>query len=134
MTMTDAAAAKADAAVVKRAAYTAGLRQIAGWLDAHPEVKLPFEGTLHPLTWTFGGETAREHMAAAISAFPGHLAEHATGRDDEIYAVRGAVAGVAVQFQGRRDLICTVTGYENREVPVYGPGPLLAGPGSEPAA
>lgn len=132
--MSDPAAAKADSAAVRRAAYTAGLRQIADWLDAHPEVKLPFDGTTSPFPWFFSGKSARDRMAAAVAAFPGHLEEKVTGTHGEIYALHGAFAGVKVEFQGLREQVCTVTGYETREVPVYGPGPLLAGPGSEPAA
>jgi hypothetical protein len=127
MTMTDAAAEEAQAAeAARRAAYTAGLRQIADWLDGHPEVKLPFYGTQHPFTWSFSGGSARAEMAAAVAAFPGRLTEKISGTHDEIYALTGTLDGVAVQFQARRVLVCTVTGYENRRVPVYGPGPLAA--------
>lgn len=53
----------------RRAAFTEGLRALAGILDASPEVPLPFDGRLDPIVFHFlAGDDPRAVMDAAASA------------------------------------------------------------------
>lgn len=54
-----------------RAAYVRGLRALAGILEASPEVPLPFDGRIEPVSFTFHflvGEDPAAAMASASAA------------------------------------------------------------------
>lgn len=105
---------------IKRAAVVAGFRQLAGWLEAHPEIPLPYDGPASPLAWFFYGTdaAAREGIAAVARAFPGPLAKEVVDYADgeSRFRLTGSLAGVKVLFSAERDAVCTITGYEDREV------------------
>jgi hypothetical protein len=100
-----------------RSGYTAGLRQLADVLDAHPEIPLPDRGTdeIGALYIGFWGEDAKERLAAAARAFPCNWAKSAT---DRFFNLNGQLAGLHVELTATRSQVCTavVTGVEDREV------------------
>lgn len=100
-----------------RAAYTAGLRQIADALDANPEIELPVHGTRQSLGFNLWGADAREQMAAVARILPGPWAKEV---DDTYMRLWGQIAGVRVCITAFRDSVCTrrVVGTEEREVEV----------------
>ena len=101
-----------------RAGYTAGLRQLADLLDAHPEIiPLPTQGNFSPISicvWD------REGFLAAVRALPGMRSKAATTED--YYRVDALLSGgLKVQVVTTRDTVCerVVTGTREvtREVP-----------------
>lgn len=101
----------------ERAAYTAGLRQLADALDAHPEIPLPYDGHDGPITIQFlFGADPRAEMAAAVRALP--CAWRKDARDDQYFDLNGNLAGLKLHLVAFRDEVCTrrVTGTEEREV------------------
>ena len=113
----------APAADPHRAAYTAGLRQLAGILDAHPELPLPFEGGSAGRAMSFHflfGADPRAALAAAARARPCTLAKNVRdyGEHGAYLDLAGQLAGLHVELTAYRDDVCTrrVTGTEDREV------------------
>lgn len=103
-------------AAEERAAYVAGLRQLADILDAHPEVPLPYDGDSDEITFHFlSGEDPRAEMAAAARALPCTWRKDAS---DDYFDLFGALAGLKVRLVAFRAQVCTrrVTGTEEREV------------------
>jgi len=98
-----------------RAAYIDGLRQLAGVLEEHEEIPLPFSGSITPLQTGFYGDGAREQMAAAVRAMPGKWVKDAS---DKWLNLTGQLAGLRIELYAERDAVCTrvVTGTEEREV------------------
>ncbi len=104
-----------------RAAYIAGLRQLADALEAHPEVPLPTDGTRMPLSWNLWDDDAREQMAATARALPvAWVKETREGYDGgpDYFDLSGKLGGLKVKLTACRDAVCTrvVTGTEDREV------------------
>lgn len=104
----------------ERAGYIAGLRQLADALEAHPELPLPYDGTTGALTMQFLHDDPRAAMAAAARALPCQLDKVINNYDDMpqggyLY-LRGKLAGLRVELVTYRDAVCTIAGYEDREV------------------
>jgi hypothetical protein len=105
-----------------RAAYTAGLRQLADLLDAHPEVPLPYDGTLAPITiqhlFPVNGGTVRDEFLATVRAFPG---KREKDPNDTYFDVDVQLAGLHISVTTYREQVCkrVVTGTREvtREVP-----------------
>lgn len=111
-----------------RAGYTAGLRQLADLLDAHPEIPLPFHGrpgcspiTIHHL------DGDREAFAATVRALPGRKDKAVNGN---YYNVEVALHGLRLQVTAYRDTVCEriVTGTRQVEREVPDPDALAAVP------
>lgn len=110
----------------QRAAFTAGLRAIAAFLDEHPEVPLPYlgggaEGSTLPAMSIYltDYDIAREQMAAIARAMGNAVKAPKTYHDGtEAFQVWRAFEGIAQFAQAPRDQVCTrvVTGTEDREV------------------
>jgi hypothetical protein len=83
----------------QHAEYTAGLRQLADLLDAHPEWPLP----LHQVILMFTGDDARGRFAAAARLFPGPLTKSTT---DKFFDLTGALRGLDVELTAYRDVVC----------------------------
>jgi len=116
-----------------RAAYTAGLRQLADALDAHPGLPLPTGGSVAPLTIHFlHGDDPRAAMAAAARVLPVTWAKDAwEGASGGAYfELAGALAGLAIRLSAYRDAVCTriVTGTREVTETVADPAALAAVP------
>jgi hypothetical protein len=101
-----------------RAAYINGLRQLAGVLERHPEIPLPYDGHNDEITFHFlSGDDPRAAMAAAARALPCTWRKDAR---DDYFDMFGEIAGLKVHLVAFRDAVCTrrVTGTEKREVEV----------------
>jgi hypothetical protein len=108
----------------RRAAYTAGLRALADALAANPDLPLPSEGSLWPLSIPFhsGGMNDEDRAAALASAarilIPGVRTKKV---DDNYYRVTGHLHGLEIQVWAMREQLCTrvVKGVREvtREVP-----------------
>lgn len=103
----------------ERAAYTRGLREIAEWLDAHPEVPLPNidstvtgkdRPTLTILIGWWNSKDQREDMAT-IGRAMGKFSKHARDGGERFYIYR-VFGSVAVAVSADRDEVCerVVTG------------------------
>jgi hypothetical protein len=96
-----------DSTTDPRAAYTAGLRQLADILDAHPEVPLPYEGRVSPISFAFHGYEVEDHA--------GELAAAAR------ILITGSLQGLRIECWAMREQVCerVVTGIREvtREVP-----------------
>jgi uncharacterized protein YbjT (DUF2867 family) len=100
-----------------RAAYIAGLRQLADALEAHPGIPLPVtEMTIHFMRV----DDPRTALAEAARAFPCAWRKRAwTGESGQSYFdLNGRLAGLSLKLSAYRDAVCTrvVTGTEDREV------------------
>lgn len=125
-----------------RAAYTQGLREIADWLDAHPEVKLPHIGAhipgcelpslpiwiRAPYKWDDDQRDARARLAEIARAMG--RANKGPGLVDGTFIVWRQFAGLAVFAQTERDEVCekVVTGVREETVEVPDPEALAAVP------
>jgi hypothetical protein len=103
-----------------RAAYIDGLRRLAGALEQHDELPLPYEGSGSVMTFHFlGGDDPRAAMAAAARALPVAWRKDAMEGDGVSYfELKGRLAGLSLKLTAYRDAVCTrvVTGTEDREV------------------
>lgn len=107
----------------KRAAWTAGLRDLADWLDAHPEMDLPYINEEYPPSLSLGihpwhesdERPQAERFAAAVSALGGRREK---AGDDEYMRVHRDFGPVRVQVWTMRDEVCeaVVVGTETVEV------------------
>lgn len=100
-----------------RVAYTQGLREIADWLDAHPEVRLPYIGRSipgcelpalpiylrTPSAWE-DVPSVRAQMATVARAMGS--AAKSPGLVDGTFIVWRSFAGLAVFAQAERDEVC----------------------------
>jgi hypothetical protein len=106
-----------------RSEFTAGLRQVAGFLDDHPEVPLPYLGggtdSKLPTLMIFPLEDQRAVMGAVARAM-GHATKAPKTYSDgtELFQVWRDFAGITLCAQADRNAVCTrvVTGTEEREV------------------
>lgn len=97
--------------LAERAGYIEGLRILATVLENHPEIPLPYNGHLSPLTIMFlDGESSRALMAAAAKALP--VGSWSKSGSDDYFELDGKVAGVKVKLTAYRDTVCrrVVTG------------------------
>lgn len=96
-----------------RTAYTSGLRELAEWLDTHPEVPLPYLGGGIPgcdlptlAIYIIGGD--RRQQLATIARAMGHaekaVSEHRDGGAS--FQIWRRFAGIALFAQADRDLVC----------------------------
>lgn len=123
------AAAEAPEQDPERAAYTQGLREVADWLDAHPEVELPYltskaTGTWEPtLTIMLGSwsDDQREQMATTGRAM-GQFAKHANP-DGDRFAIYRRFAGIALAVTADRDEVCERVVVSTKEVTEEVPDP-----------
>jgi hypothetical protein len=109
-----------------RDAFTAGLREIACWLDDHPEVPLPCLGAyaegsdLPSLPIYLYGKDAKAQLAAITRAMGSVTKAPVTySNGDERFQVWHEFAGgVVLVASADRDQVCTrvVTSVEDREV------------------
>ena len=86
--------------------YTAGLRELADILDAHPDVPLPFSGRAgedFPLRiYLFG--LSKEDVVTAVRAFPGPKTKEFSGD----YARMGVTLhGLSIVLMPHRETVCT---------------------------
>jgi hypothetical protein len=119
----------------ERAAFTAGLRELADWLDEHPEVQTPYLGAYipgcplptmsiyvsEPYQWQPDKPSAREQLAQ-IGRAMGKF-NKGPGQNADNFIVWRTFAGLAVFAQAARAEVCerVVTG--TREVTVELPDP-----------
>ena len=104
-----------------RSAYTAGLRQLADILDAHPEVPLPYEGhspeygrmSFHFLS----AENPRSEMAAARRAL-GVPMEKTARDDNQYFDLKGNLNGLYFTMTAFRKDVCERVVVATREVEV----------------
>ena len=111
-----------DPAVAERAAYIAGLRQIADWLEANPAVQLPTLNSLRPGTNEFTnmmriyvssyGGSARVKMAAIARAMG--RAEKVFQHED--FCLVRTFAGITISAEVDRDEVCERVVVGKREV------------------
>lgn len=108
-----------------RTAYIAGLRQLAEVLETSPEVPLPYEGTLSPMSFHFlNGEDARAEMAAAARALPTVWSKNVwSAGTTNYFDLNGSLHGLTIHLSAYRDAVCEriVTG--TREVTTDEPDP-----------
>lgn len=117
----------------ERAGYTAGLRQIADWLDAHPEVPLPYIGAHSPGSplpslsifvqqpWDDNQPSVREQMATIARAMG--RANKAPGRVDGTFVVWRSFAGINVHASAHREEVCERVVVGSHEVTEEVPDP-----------
>lgn len=109
-----------------RAGYIAGLRELAGLLEQHPEIPLPFAGsTADAAKVSFGFHgydpaKVRAELAAAVAALPCDLTPEI---GDRWIDLKGQIGGLHIRLYASRDDVCTrrVTGIEvidGKRVPV----------------
>lgn len=116
-----------------RSAYTAGLRQLADILDAHPEVPLPYDGSSPDygrITFMFlNADNPRAEMAAARRAL-GVRIEKSDRSDDKYFDLRGNLAGLYFSMSAFRNDVCerVVTGTREVEVEEADPAAVAALP------
>lgn len=90
-----------------RDGYTAGLRELADILDAHPGVPLPYDGRPAdegtPLT-IYMFHLSKKDIITAVRAFPGTK----TKRFDDPYVSIGvALSGLGIVLTTHREKVCT---------------------------
>lgn len=117
-----------DPEQAKRDAFIDGLRQVADFLDAHPDVKLPYIGGHYDIpaptmpiyvnTWN-GGEPASQVMAKIARAM-GTAEKHYEDRHELFMLVR-KFGGISLVAQVDRDELCTKVVVGTREVEVEEP-------------
>lgn len=89
-----------------------GYIKLAAAIEAHEEIPAPhvssFSGAYVLLcTWS------AEELAAAARAMPWTLRKEA---DEKYFRLHGDLGGLDVQLYAPREKVCTITGYEDREV------------------
>jgi len=115
-----------------RAAFTAGLRQLADWLELHPEVQLPYIGSYVTgcdlpslpiyLGQAWGSEDVRTVLADVARAMGNATKATSYGGD---YQVWRAFGGLAVYAQADRDEVCDRIVVATHEVTEMVPDPQV---------
>lgn len=104
----------------QRAAYTAGLRQLADILDAHPEVPLPYQGSdpeYSRMSFHFlSAENPRAEMAATRRALGVPMEKD--GDRGEYFDLHGNLAGLYFTLTAFRKDVCERVVVATREVEV----------------
>ena len=110
----------------QRAAYTAGLRQLADILDAHPEVPLPCEGsnpTYSRLSFHFlYSDNVRADMAAARRALG--VPTEKNDRVPGYFNLHGSLHGLHFSMTAYRKDVCERVVVATREVEVEEADPV----------
>jgi hypothetical protein len=99
-----------------RTAYTDGLRRLADWLDANPQVDVPWTGSEYdPLQ--IGVWVAKEKLAAIVKALPGTVEKDYSA--DNVVRVNATFGDLHVSAYAGRSEVCerVVTGTETVTVP-----------------
>lgn len=113
-----------------RREFTEGLRQIADFLDDHPEVPLPWlnsseTGTFRPtLPIILVDKDGQKETLAAIARAMGTAEKNVRGNLPDRFYLYRQFAGIALAVNAARDQVCerVVTG--TREVEVEEPDPV----------
>lgn len=114
----------------ERAAYTRGLREIADWLDANPEIQLPYldstisgkdQPTLNILLGWWSGKDQREQMAT-IGRAMGKFDKYARP-DGDRFAISRVFGSIALTVTADRDEVCERIVVGTREVTEEVPDP-----------
>jgi antitoxin component HigA of HigAB toxin-antitoxin module len=116
-----------------RETYTQGLREIADFLDAHPEVPLPYLSSFQTGNWEntldiyLVSEKGQKEKLAAIARAMGHADKVMDG--DKMRVFR-RFAGITLIAQASRDQVCerVVIGTREIEVEEKDPEALAAVP------
>jgi hypothetical protein len=127
-------AAPAEPVDLERAAFTAGMRQIADFLDQHPAVPLPHieswpAGKREPTLYIFlANSDDQRPQLATIARAMGHADKVAHDELARLYLIR-RFAGIALVASVERDQVCerVVVGTETVEVEEQ-VCPVCAGP------
>jgi hypothetical protein len=138
-TLTDilpAAAPTGDDDATRRAAYIAGLRALAGKLEASPgEVPLPSAGRLEPLAFHFlAGDDPRTAMAAAARAIGGtwdkNVRDYGDAGGSSYFDLTTSIHGLRIIMTAYRDAVCekVITGTHDVTEVVPDPELLAAVP------
>lgn len=105
--------------VARRAASVAALRglaagyaQLADAIEAHPAIPAPYLSSFADAYVLLCAGSA-EQLAAAARALPCTLRKKA---DEKYFELHGDLGGLDVQLYAVREKVCTITGYEDREV------------------
>jgi hypothetical protein len=108
-----------------RARYIDGLRVLAAALEEHPEIPLPTDGTILPLSFVFLHDgDPRAAMAAAARALPCSWRKRVSGDETVSYfKLAGQVAGLQVELTAYRDAVCRKVVTGTREVTEEVPDP-----------
>jgi hypothetical protein len=99
-----------------RTSYIEGLRKLAGLLEQHPELKLPYSGSGTGLSVIpVGDERGQLAAWARVLARHGRVEKNVRG---SYFDLDGSIAGLHIKVITLRDEVCTrvVTGTEEREV------------------
>ena len=114
-----------------RSSYTSGLRALADALDGNPELPLPYDGNLVPISIGFHSSAINDDnraellASAARTLMPGRRDKNVDG---SYYRIDGTLHGLKVQVWAMRDQVCerVVTG--TRQVSREIPDPAVAVP------
>lgn len=112
----------------ERAAYIAGLHELADFLSEHPDVPLPHLGTylgdeyVNALyIYLLAGDDQRARLATIARAMG--TASKSTSEDGARFRVHRRFAGLYLVVTADRDEVCTKTVVGTREVTVQVPDP-----------
>lgn len=106
-----------EATTDQRAAFTAGLRDLADWFDQHPEIDLPYQITGSPVpvrftigifpsdaAWEEGEDDTAGRFAAAARALGGERRKEAT--ETTMRVVRTFGPGLELNIWASRERVC----------------------------
>ncbi len=96
-----------EATATARAAYTAGLRELADLLDANPHLALPLDGSIEGLAISVhvtGAEDQRSEMAAWSRALPGTKTKQVNS--NYFYLRKTFGGGLYFKVVASRDEVC----------------------------
>lgn len=99
-----------------RTAYTDGIRRLADWLDANPQIDLPWSGGQYdPIQ--IGAWVTKDQLAAIIKALPGKVDKDYSA--DNVVRVNATFGDLHVTAYAGRSEVCerVVTGTETVTVP-----------------
>lgn len=113
-----------------RAHQIAGIRELADWLESHPEVPMPFaldDGDLSIHVTPHRVEDPKATLAAVAKALPGKVTKSANDASGH-FNLNGSVGGIKLHVIAYRNEVCerVVTG--TREVTKTIPDPMVTVP------
>lgn len=112
-----------------RAEQVAGIRELADWLEAHPEVPIPHELTgndySYVLIMTLSVDDPKATLAAIARALPGDVKKDA---DSSQFEIEGRVGGINVKAIAQRNEVCERVVVGTREITRTIPDPRVAVP------
>jgi hypothetical protein len=112
-----------------RAGYIEGLRMLADALERHPDLPLPVQGVVVPVTWTFWSSAGdpKAAMALAAMALPARpWRKEYRDEDDPLLAkldMLGTLGTLRVRLTAYRDSVCTKVVTGSHEVTEEVPDP-----------